>query len=173
MKRGLLIVFTGNGKGKTTAAFGLALRALGHGLRVGVIQFIKGSWKSGEITAAARFKAELDCHVLGRGFTWKSANRAEDVRTARQAWDYARQTIRAGRHSVVILDELTYLIRYKMVPLAEILATLKARPPGMHIVVTGRHAPRALCSAADIVTEMRAVKHAYRQGIPAQPGIEY
>jgi len=171
--RGLLIVNTGKGKGKTTAALGLALRALGHGMRVCVIQFIKGKWKSGEVEAAKRFDDLLDMHVLGRGFTWESEDLEEDTRVAQEAWRFAKETLGAGRHDVVILDELTYLIKYEMVSEAEVLEALASRPQGMHVVVTGRDASPSLIEAADLVTEMQAVKHPFEQGVTAQKGIEF
>lgn len=173
MAHGLLIVYTGNGKGKTTAAFGLAFRALGQGLRVAILQFIKGSWKCGETIFAEQFADRLECHTLGRGFTWLSDNLAEDIRVARNAWDKAALVIASGKHDLVILDELTYLMKYKMVPAETIIDVLRHRPEGMHVVVTGRDAPRVLIDAADLVTEMQAVKHPFDQGLAAQKGIEF
>lgn len=173
MKRGLLIVYTGNGKGKTTAAFGLAFRAVGQGLRVGVLQFLKGPWPSGEWTAAQAFPNLLDGQTLGRGFTWTSENLAEDTRLAREGWERACTLIHANRYDLLVLDELTYLMKYRMVPVAEILPVLLNRPPALHVVVTGRDAPPELIEAADLVTEMRAVKHPFDQGLAAQKGIEF
>ena len=172
-EKGLLIVYTGGGKGKTTAAMGQVLRALGHGWRVGVIQFIKGDWPSGEQTALERFKDLLDIHVLGAGFTWQSKDLAHDTRIAREAWAFAVDMIHSGRHRLIVLDELTYLVRYKMVPEADILDVLTHRPPGMHIIVTGRHASRNLTASADLVTEMRNRKHPFDSGRHAQRGIEF
>ncbi|HEB68882.1 MAG TPA: cob(I)yrinic acid a,c-diamide adenosyltransferase [Desulfobulbus sp.] len=172
-KKGLLLVFTGNGKGKTTAALGMAFRALGHGQRVAVIQFIKGSWKYGELESAKCFPGRLDFHVMGRGFTWNSDNMDKDIALARQAWTFARTTIAEGKHDLVILDELTYLISYAMIDEDEILAGLAARPESMHVVVTGRGAGKGLIAAADLVTEMREIKHPYHDGVKAQKGIEY
>jgi len=172
-RTGLLIVNTGNGKGKTTAALGLAFRALGHGMRVCMIQFIKGKWNYGELKAAERFDDLLEIHTLGAGFTWDSENLAEDTRIARKAWDFAKQTLAEAKHDLIILDELTYLIEYNMVAEAEVLAVLKQRPAGMHVVVTGRNASPALIEAADLVTEMQAVKHPFDEGVQAQRGIEY
>ncbi|MEN8141921.1 MAG: cob(I)yrinic acid a,c-diamide adenosyltransferase [Thermodesulfobacteriota bacterium] len=172
-KKGLLAVFTGNGKGKTTAALGLVLRALGHGQRVAVIQFIKGSWHYGELTAAERFSDLLEFHVMGCGFTWKSDDLEKDKAAARTAWAKARETIEAGQHDLVVLDELTYLVRYEMVDEDEILRVLAAKPPAMHVVVTGRYASERLMEQADLVTEMREVKHPYSQGVKAQAGFEY
>ena len=173
MAKGLLLVFTGNGKGKSTAAFGLAFRALGHGFPVCVIQFLKGNRHTGELQAAKRFENLLDFHVLGRGFTWKSDDLEKDRRQAITAWNFAVKTIEDNRHRLIILDELTYLIQYGMLSEQEIIHTLAARPPEMHIVVTGRNATEKLVAAADLVTEMQAVKHPYDQGVAAQKGIEF
>ncbi|WP_456387415.1 cob(I)yrinic acid a,c-diamide adenosyltransferase [Desulfolithobacter sp.] len=171
--RGLFLLFTGNGKGKTTAALGLAMRALGHGQRVAMIQFIKGSWKYGELEAAKCFEGLLDFHVMGRGFTWKSDDLNKDIALAREAWAFACQILAAGRHQLVILDELTYLITYDMLDEDEVVRTLAARPGSMHVVVTGRGATDGLIEAADLVTEMREIKHPYHQGVRAQEGIEF
>lgn len=171
--RGLLIVFTGNGKGKTTSALGQAFRAIGHGFRVCMIQFIKGSWKYGELETAGQFAGLMDVHVMGRGFTWTSEDLEKDVAAAREAWNFAKQVIREGKHRIVILDELTYLITYKMIGEQDVIETLNARPAGMHIVVTGRGATQELINAADLVTEMVDVKHPYENGVRAQKGIEF
>lgn len=171
--QGLTMIFTGHGKGKTTSALGLAFRALGHGMPVALIQFIKGSWQYGELVSAQRFSDLLDFHVMGRGFTWQSADLAEDIKAAREAWDFAAQTILADRHRLVILDELTYLITYDMVPEAEILAVLQKKPPAMHVVITGRDASPGLIAFADLVTEMTEIKHPYQKGVKAQKGIEF
>ena len=170
---GLTMIFTGNGKGKTTSALGLAFRALGHAFPVCIIQFIKGSWKYGELESAKRFADLLDFHVMGKGFTWQSEDLEEDIKAAREAWDFAAATIRAGKHRLVILDELTYLIQYDMVPEAEILAVLREKPEAMHVVITGRDASQGLVDFADLVTEMTEIKHPYKQGIKAQKGIEF
>lgn len=172
-QKGLLIVYTGNGKGKTTAALGLAFRALGHGRRVAVIQFIKGKWKCGEIESAKRFGGMLEIHVMGKGFTWVSKDIGEDARAANEAWTFAKKTIQAGRHDLVVLDELTYLIKYKMVSEAEILAALSDRPGQVDVVVTGRGAGRKLIDMADLATEMRKVKHPFEHGVKARKGIEF
>ncbi len=172
-KKGLLMVFTGNGKGKTTSALGLTFRALGHGWRVCFIQFIKGSWKYGELEAAKRFSGQLDFHVTGRGFTWKSEDLDKDIAAAREGWDLARRVIEENRHQLVVLDELTYLVSYKMLDEGEVLEVLGSRDPGLHVVVTGRGAGEGLIEAADLVTEMREIKHPYKHGIKAQQGIEF
>jgi len=172
-KKSLLLVFTGNGKGKTTSALGLAFRAMGHGLPVCMIQFIKGQWRYGELEAARLFAPLLDVHVMGRGFTWQSDDLNKDVAAAVAAWDLAAKTIAEGRYHLLILDELTYPITYGMVDEQTVLQGLAARPDNMHIVVTGRGATAGLIEAADLVTEMRDVKHHYASGIMAQKGIEF
>jgi cob(I)alamin adenosyltransferase len=171
--RGLIAVFTGNGKGKTTAALGLAFRALGHDHRVCIIQFIKGSWKYGELETARHFQPLLDFHVMGRGFTWKSDDLEKDKAAAREAWDFAAQTIQADKHELVILDELTYLSHYQIIAEEEILAVLRNKPPAMHIAITGRYASEPLIQLADLVTEMREIKHPFQNGIKAQKGMEF
>ncbi|MBZ4658092.1 MAG: cob(I)yrinic acid a,c-diamide adenosyltransferase [Desulfacinum sp.] len=172
-KKGLLIVNTGDGKGKTTAALGMALRAAGHGLRVCFIQFIKGSWKYGELEAVKRFEDLIDFHVMGKGFTWKSENLEKDIAAARAAWAFARKAVNSHRYDVVVLDEFTYLLTYRMLDLEPVLAFLANRVNGVHVVITGRGAPQALLDAADLVTEMRAVRHPYQCGIKAQKGVEF
>jgi len=171
--KGLLMVFTGNGKGKTTSALGLTFRALGHGQKVCFIQFIKGSWKYGELESAKRFPDLLDFHVMGRGFTWKSDDLEKDIAVAREGWEFAKKIIAEHRHQLVVLDELTYLATYKMIDEQEIVDVLTGRDPSLHIVVTGRGAGEKLCRAADLITEMRDIKHPYKQGIKAQKGIEF
>lgn len=173
MKKGLLMVFTGDGKGKTTSALGLALRSAGHGLRVCFIQFIKGSWRYGEMAAVERFASEIDFHVTGRGFTWKSDDIEKDKQAAREAWELAREAIASGRYHLVVLDEFTYLLKYGMIETAPVIETLTNRPHDLHVAITGRGALPELLAAADLVTEMRAVKHPYDAGIKAQKGIEY
>ena len=171
--KGLLMVFTGNGKGKTTAALGLAFRALGHGQRVAIIQFIKGSWQYGELESAKRFADLLDFHVMGRGFTWKSDDLDKDIARAREAWQFACGLMAENRHQLIILDELTYLVTYKMISEEELLAGLAARPAGMNIAITGRGASDGLIAAADLVTDMQEIKHPFQKGIKARKGIEF
>jgi cob(I)alamin adenosyltransferase len=173
MTKGLLAIFTGNGKGKTTSALGLACRALGHGHKVCVIQFIKGGWLTGEQLFAKSLADTIDFHVMGKGFTWKSDNIAEDTALARKAWDFAVRTIEQNQHQLVILDELTYLIRYNMVSEEEVLEALSRRPSRMHVVLTGRHATEGLVAVADLVTEMTEIKHPYAAGVAAQKGFDY
>jgi cob(I)alamin adenosyltransferase len=170
--KGLVIVYTGAGKGKTTAALGLAFRALGRGLPVAVVQFIKGKWKTGERSFAERLP-ELTFDVMGLGFTWNSDDLSRDKTAAQAAWKRAQALVSSGDKSVVILDELTYALNYGFVDLAELLETLRARPRHVHVVITGRNAPDALTAAADLVTEMRSLKHPFEKGEKAQPGIDY
>ena len=172
-KKGLLLVFTGNGKGKTTAAIGMAMRAAGHGLRICFIQFIKGSWKYGEMEAIARFPEYIDFHVMGRGFTWKSDDLDKDRALAGKAWDKAREVIVSGAYDMVILDEFTYLLAYEMIERKEVIEFLRNKPDNLHVVITGRNADPALLEIADLITEMKAIKHPYKQGIKAQKGIEF
>ncbi len=171
--KGLIAVFTGNGKGKTTSSLGLAFRALGHGHKVCVIQFIKGSWKYGELEAAKCFSDLLDFHVMGRGFTWKSDDLEEDKKLARDAWEFAKTVIAENKYAMVILDELTYLPHYKMIDEEEILSVLKKKPAELHVVITGRYASDKLIAIADLVTEMKDVKHPYQNGVKAQKGFEF
>lgn len=173
MGEGLFAVHTGNGKGKTTAALGLVFRALGHGHKVSVIQFIKGGWRSGEHKFAENFPDLLDFHVTGQGFTWKSDNIEQDAALARKAWQLASEIIGAGESRLVILDELTYLIKYNMVAEEEILRVVKNRPSHVHVVITGRSASKGLIEAADLVTEMCAVKHPHASGVKAQKGFDF
>ena len=171
--RGLVAVFTGNGKGKTTSSLGLAFRALGHDQKVCIIQFIKGSWKYGELESAKRFPELLDLYVMGRGFTWKSDDLEKDKAVAREAWDFAKKVILDNDYDMVILDELTYLPHYKIIDEQEVLTVLKDKPKALHVVITGRYASDELIALADLVTEMKEVKHPYKKGIKAQKGFEF
>ena len=170
--RGLVLVYTGNGKGKTTAALGLVFRALGRGLRVAVVQFIKGKWKTGERSFAERVPG-LVFAVMGRGFTWESDDLSRDRGAAEAAWAESRRLIGDGAHAVVILDELTYVLNYGFVPMDEVVATLKERPAHVSVVVTGRNAPEALLAVADLITDMQAVRHPFTGGRKALLGIDY
>ncbi len=171
--RGLIIINTGNGKGKTTAAIGQAVRAAGHGMRVCIVQFIKGQARTGEALALERaFAGQIELHVTGCGFTWQQEE--AKVRTAALAgWALAREKLGDAAYGMVILEELTYLVGLGLVAEEEIIASLKARPPGQHVVITGRNASPGLLAHADLVTEMREVKHPYQQGILAQKGVEF
>lgn len=173
MEKGLLMVYTGAGKGKTTAALGTAFRALGHGYRVCIIQFIKGSWTSGEKMLAERFEDLLEFHVMGRGFTRKSEDPEQDIALARKAWSLAMEKIESRAYRLVILDELTYPISYGMLEEAEVVDFLKNRSKDVDILVTGRNASERLTEAADTVTEMTAVKHHFASGVKARKGIEF
>ncbi|SDE14321.1 cob(I)yrinic acid a,c-diamide adenosyltransferase [Paraburkholderia lycopersici] len=173
LEKGLLIVNTGNGKGKSTAAFGMAVRMLGHGMKLGVVQFIKGALHTAERDFLGSV-AHCDFVTMGDGYTWNTQNRDADIATARKGWNEARRMIEGGEYAMVILDELNAVLKYEYLPLDEVLGVIDARAPHVHVVVTGRHAPDALIEAADLVTEMRLVKHPYReQGVKAQKGVEF
>jgi len=173
IEKGLVIVHTGKGKGKSTAAFGLALRAIGQGFKVGVVQFVKGRWESGERAALARFPESITIAVMGEGFTWETQDRARDIKAAEAAWAAAKAMILAPEPDLVILDEINIALRYDYLPAAEVLATLAKRPAMKHVVLTGRNAPAELIEAADLVTEMTEIKHPFRAGVKAQRGIEF
>jgi cob(I)alamin adenosyltransferase len=173
VEKGLLIVHTGPGKGKSTAAFGLVLRALGHGWRVGVVQFIKGAWSTGERTVLERFGDQVAWHTMGEGFTWETQDRARDIAAAERAWAQALALMADPGVGLVVLDELNVALRYDYLPLAEVVSALGARRPGLHVVVTGRNAKPDLVAAADLVTEMTLVKHHFAVGVKAQAGIEF
>jgi cob(I)alamin adenosyltransferase len=172
-ERGLLVVHTGAGKGKSTAAFGMVLRCLGHGMRVGIVQFVKGAWGTGERTVLAGFPDLVTCRAMGEGFTWDTQDRARDIAAAGAAWGLAKAMIADSSYRMVLLDELNIVLRYGYLPVDEVVAALKAKPRDLHIVVTGRNAPPELIEAADLVTEMTLVKHPFRAGVKAQPGIEF
>ena len=173
IEKGLLIVHTGKGKGKSTAAFGLLLRALGRGLRAGVVQFGKGAWDTGERTAVERFSDQVVWYTLGEGFTWETQDRARDVAAAERAWEKAKELMADPSIRLLILDELNISLRYDHLDLADVVATLSARRPDLHIVVTGRNAKPELIESADLVTEMTPVKHHFAAGVKAQEGIEF
>jgi cob(I)alamin adenosyltransferase len=173
VEKGLLIVHTGKGKGKSTAAFGLMLRALGRGFRCGVVQFGKGAWQSGERTAIERFGDQVEWHTLGEGFTWETQDRARDVAAAERAWAAAQKMMADPAIRLIVLDELNIALRYDHLDLASVVATLQARRKDLHVVVTGRNAKPELIEAADLVTEMTLVKHHFAAGVKAQEGIEF
>jgi len=173
LSKGLLIVHTGPGKGKSTAAFGLALRALGRGWRVGVVQFIKGAWSTGERSAFERFADQIVWRSMGEGFTWETQDKARDIAAAAAAWATARELMADPSIKLVVLDELNIALRYDYLPLPEVVAALKARRADLHVVVTGRNAKPELIEAADLVTEMTLVKHHFSAGVRAQEGIEF
>lgn len=171
-RSGILIVYTGDGKGKTTAALGLVFRALGRRLPVAVVQFVKGRWRTGEWVLAQGLPG-LDFTTLGEGFTWEGPDPERHARAARDGWARARRLLAAGEHRVVVLDELTHVLARGWIERGEVLAALAARPPGTTVVVTGRDAPAELLDAADLVTEMRAVKHPFDRGGRAIPGVDF
>src|SRR3954465_7740481 len=173
VEKGLLIVHTGKGKGKSTAAFGLMLRALGRGFRCGVVQFGKGAWQSGERTAIERFGDQVQWHTLGEGFTWETQDRARDVEAARTVWAKTLELMADPSIRLIVLDELNIALRYDHLEIGEIVAALKARRPDLHVVVTGRNAKTEMTEAADLVTDMTLVKHHFASGVKAQEGIEF
>lgn len=173
IEKGLLIVHTGTGKGKSTAAFGLALRMLGRGKRVGVVQFIKGAWHSAERDALEKFGDQVSWHTMGEGFTWDTQDLKRDVAAAERAWAKAHELMADPSFALIILDELNIALRYDYLNLASVVAELSARRNDLHIVVTGRNAKPELVAAADLVTDMSLVKHHFAAGVKAQPGIEF
>ncbi len=173
VEKGLLIIHTGKGKGKSTAAMGLAARAIGNGMKVGVVQFVKGAWETGERAVLDRFPELCTIKAMGEGFTWDTQDRQRDIAAARAAWDYAKQLIADPSYRMVILDELNIVLRYDYLPLDEVLETLRNKPANLHVVVTGRNAKEPLIELADLVTEMTQVKHPFRSGVKAQTGIEF
>jgi cob(I)alamin adenosyltransferase len=172
-QKGLLIVHTGTGKGKSTAAFGLVLRMLGYGKKCAVVQFIKGAWATGERKVLEGFGPLMEWHTLGEGFTWETQDKARDMAAAAKAWETAKTLMQDSALKLLVLDELNIALRYGYLPLDEVVETLKARRPDLNIVVTGRNAKQPLIEAADLVTEMTLVKHHFAQGVKAQEGIEF
>lgn len=170
---GLLLIHTGNGKGKSSSAFGMVARALGHGYKVGVVQFIKGAASTGEEAFFRRFPDEVRYHVMGEGFTWETQDRQRDIAKAKEAWAVAAQLLADPDIGLVVLDELNIALKYGYLELAPVLADIESRPLLQHVVVTGRGAPPGLIEAADTVTDMSLVKHAFKSGVKAQKGIEY
>ncbi len=173
IEKGLLIVHTGKGKGKSTAAFGMVLRSIGHGFRTGVVQFVKGSWDTGERHVLERFPELVTIAAMGEGFTWDVADRQRDLAAARKAWDQAKALIADESYKLILLDELNIVLRYDYLPLDEVLAVLKQKPRDTHVIVTGRNAKDELIEIADLVTEMTEIKHPFRAGVKAQAGIEF
>ena len=173
IEKGLLVVHTGTGKGKSTAAFGLALRMLGRGRRVGIVQFVKGAWHSAERDALEKFGDQVSWHSMGEGFTWETQDLKRDIAAAERAWGKAEELMADPSFGLVILDELNIALRYDYLDLHRVLAVLAARRPDLHVVVTGRNAKPALIEAADLVTDMTLVKHHFTAGVKAQEGIEY
>ena len=173
IEKGLLIVHTGKGKGKSTAAFGMVMRCLGHGLKVGVVQFVKGRWETGERGLLERFPELVTINTMGMGFTWETQDRARDIAAARAAWEAAKALMADPAYRLLLLDELNIVLRYDYLPIEEIVEVLKSRRPDLHVIVTGRNAKPELIEAADLVTEMTMVKHPFRSGVKAQMGIEF
>jgi cob(I)alamin adenosyltransferase len=172
-ERGLLIVHTGKGKGKTTAAMGLAIRCIGHGMKVGIVQFVKGVWHTGERDVLAKFPDLCVIRAMGEGFTWDTQDRLRDLAAAARAWETAKEMMADPSYRMVVLDELNIVLRYGYLPLEEVLEALKSKPRNLHVVVTGRNAKEELIEAADLVTEMTQVKHPFRSGVKAQVGVEF
>ena len=172
-KKGLILVNTGDGKGKSTAAFGTALRALGRGWQVAMVQFIKGKWKTGEVEAAKVFGTKFKIFSIGDGFTWDTKNFEQDLKTARRAWEKCLEILHDQEHQLVIFDEINYVMKYNFLDVAEIVSALKKKPPLKHVILTGGGAPKEIIELAGLVTEMKCIKHPYQEGIKAQPGIDY
>lgn len=174
IEKGLLIVHTGKGKGKSTAAFGMVFRMLGHGEKVAIVQFVKGKWQTGERVALEKFGDLVSINTMGEGFTWETQDRQRDLAAARAAWERAKALISAGEHRLVLLDELNIVLRYDYLPIDEIVAFLRdEKPEHVHVIVTGRNAKDGLIEIADLVTDMEMVKHPFRSGVKAQTGIEF
>ncbi len=172
-EKGLLMVHTGKGKGKSTAAFGLAVRAMGNDMRVGVVQFVKGKWQTGERAILEHFPERVTIRTMGEGFTWDTQDRQRDIAAAKAAWQVTQEMMADESYDLIVLDELNIVLRYDYLPLADIVAALKARRDGLHIIVTGRNAKEELIEAADMVTEMSEIKHHFKAGVKAQTGIEF
>lgn len=174
LTKGLIIVHTGNGKGKTTAALGMVLRSLGHGFRVAIVQFIKGAWEPAEKAVLSQWQAQLAFHAMGEGFTWETQDRERDIANAQQAWETALTYIQNPEYKLVLLDEVNVALKLGYLEVEQVLAGLAQKPEDSHLILTGRGAPVALIERADLVTEMTLVKHPFReQGVKAQPGIEF
>jgi cob(I)alamin adenosyltransferase len=173
LEKGLLIVHTGSGKGKSTAAFGLLLRMVGHGRRCAVVQFVKGAWSTGERAVLERFGPLVSWHSMGEGFTWETQDKARDIAACSRAWERALELMKETDLSLLVLDELNIALRYGYLPLESVVGTLRLRPSTLHVVVTGRNAKPELIEAADLVTEMVSIKHHFAAGVKAQPGIEF
>ncbi len=172
-EKGLVIVHTGKGKGKSTAGFGMVFRALGHGMKIGVVQFVKGSWDTGERWVLEKFLDQVTISALGEGFTWETQDRTRDIAMARGAWEQAKALIMDESYDMVLCDELNIVLRYDYLPVEEVIEVLKAKPEMKHVIITGRNAKDELIEAADLVTEMEMIKHPFRAGVKAQKGIEF
>ena len=172
-EKGLLMVHTGKGKGKSTAAMGLAIRAIGNGMKVGIVQFVKGVWETGERGVLDKFPDLVSIKAMGDGFTWETQDRERDIKAAETAWAASKEMIASGDYKMVILDELNIVLRYDYIPLDDVIETLKSKPKDLHVVITGRNAKDDLIEVADLVTEMTLIKHPFRGGVKAQVGIEF
>ena len=172
-EKGLVIVHTGKGKGKSTAGFGMVFRALGHGMKIGVVQFVKGSWDTGERWVLEKFPEQVTISALGEGFTWETQDRTRDIAMARGAWEQAKAMILDESYDMVLCDELNIVLRYDYLPVEEVIEVLRAKPKMKHVIITGRNAKDELIDAADLVTEMEMIKHPFRSGVKAQKGIEF
>ena len=170
---GLLVVHTGKGKGKSTAAFGMVCRGIGHGMRVGIVQFVKGKWESGEKKVLEAFTDQVTIHTMGEGFTWDTQDLDRDIAAAQAAWNQAKVMMADPSYSMVLMDELNIVLRYDYLPIDEVVETLKSKREELHVIVTGRNAKDPLIEAADLVTEMTMIKHPFRSGFKAQAGIEF
>lgn len=173
VEKGLLIVHTGKGKGKTTAALGMVVRAIGHGKKVGVVQFVKGAMTTGEKVVFDAFPEQVEFKPMGEGFTWNTQDRARDIELSREAWEEVKRMVADPAYDMVLADELNIVLRYDYLPLDEVIGVLTGRDEMKHVIVTGRNAPEGLMEAADLVTEMTLVKHPFRSGVKAQAGIEF
>lgn len=173
-KKGLIIVYTGDGKGKTTAALGTVFRAAGHGMKTIVIQFIKGNWKYGELNSAKQLTPPIEIYPMGEGFTWDTKNPARDIEVAKKTWEFCKEKLSSGWYDILVFDEINYVIDYNYLSLSAVLEALKQKPEMAHVILTGRNAKPELIELADLVTEMRAIKHPFQdQGILAQRGVEF
>ncbi len=172
-EKGLIIVHTGKGKGKSTAAFGMVFRALGHGFKIGIVQFVKGKWGTGERDILEKFPEQVTIKAMGEGFTWDTQDRARDIRAAKAAWEMAKEMIMDKSYKMILLDELNICLRYDYLDIKEVVEFLKNKPIDTHVIITGRNAKEELIEIADLVTEMSMIKHPFRSGIKAQAGIEF
>jgi cob(I)alamin adenosyltransferase len=173
IEKGLLIVHTGKGKGKSTAAFGMVFRSIGHGMKAGVVQFVKGAWATGERTVLEKFPELVTIKAMGEGFTWETQDRERDIAHARSGWEEAKRMIADPQYRLVLLDELNIVLRYDYLPTEEVVTVLRDKPADKHVIVTGRNAKDELIEIADLVTEMEQIKHPFRSGVKAQKGIEF
>lgn len=172
-EKGLVIVHTGKGKGKSTAAFGMVFRSIGHGMKVGVVQFVKGAWETGERSLLEKFPDQVTISAMGEGFTWETQDRVRDIEMARDAWEQAKAMIMDDSYDMVLCDELNIVLRYDYLPVQEVIDVLKSKPEMTHVVITGRNAKEELIEMADLVTEMEMIKHPFRSGVKAQKGVEF